>query len=215
MKNALLIQQVYPDTPGVSMLELNKERNEKYCQEHGFDYWYEVSNSLKDSDPLKGSWAKVELIRKAISKGYTYIIWLDADTIIANINTDLREACKIDHIGACWHRIPQLHHWNIGALYIGNSENQVVSNFINQWLGSYPGTNDGWLEQGVFNRLAMQSNVVETISDKWNSTIGFTEVPDAVVLGYHGAGDFPIRYELMKAVMTKLQQKADKDSKVE
>jgi len=211
MKDSLLIQQIYPDTPGVKLLELNKERNQKYCQKHGFDYWYEISNPLPNSDPEAGSWGKIELIRKGLEAGYKHVVWLDADTIIANIHADLREACKEDHIGVCWHRIPQLDHWNVGAMYYGNSPR--VLEFVKVWLSGYPGINDGWNEQGVFNRLAMQSNVVETISDKWNSTIGFTEVPDAVILGYHGAGNTPERYELMKAVMTKLQQKADADSK--
>lgn len=201
--NAVLIQQIYPDTEGVKLMELNRERNTEYCRLHEMDYWHRVENSLPGSDPLKGSWAKIELMRQALEAGYEYVIWLDADTLIRNMKSDLREAELYNHIGACWHRIPQLHHWNVGALYLSNSER--VRSFVWEWLSGYPGLNDGWLEQGVFNRLAMQSDIVQTISDKWNATINFTEVPDAVVLGYHGAGDTKARYELMKEVLAELE----------
>jgi len=200
--DALLIQQIYPDTAGVKLLELNTERNSAYCLRHGFDYWHVVENVLPDTDPTRGSWSKIELMRRGLEAGYKYVIWLDADTLIRDLDADLREAVKMNYIGACWHRIPQLHHWNVGALYLGNGER--VLEFVSAWLSQYPGLNDGWMEQGVFNRMAMTSDIVQTISDKWNATIGFTEVPDAVVLAYHGAGDTNARYELMKEVMEQL-----------
>lgn len=203
---AVLIQQIYPDTEGVRLMELNRERNTAYCAAHGFDYWHRIENSLPDTDPLKGSWAKIELIRRGLEAGYKSVVWLDADTLIRDMDTDLRDAITPGHISACWHRIPQLHHWNVGALYLSNTER--VRAFVAEWLTYYPGINDGWLEQGVFNRMAMHSDIVLTASDRWNATINFTEVPDAVVLGYHGAGDTKQRYELMKEVLTELENHA-------
>jgi hypothetical protein len=209
--NAVLIQQIYPDTEGVKLLEMNVTRNREYCRMHNFDYWYRFENCLPGSDPLKGSWSKVELMRQALAAGYRYVIWLDADTLIYDFNTDLRLGVVPEHIGACWHRIPQLHHWNVGALYLSNTGR--VRDFIGDWLAAYPGANDGWMEQGVFNRLAMQSDIVQTISDRWNSTIHYTEVPDAVVLGYHGAGTTKERADLMQTVLHQLPtQKAETDS---
>lgn len=201
MKNAVLIQQIYPDTPGVAMLELTKAHHEFYCERWGFDFWHRVENSLPDSDPLKGSWAKVELMKQAL-KDYRYVVWLDADTLIVDLETDLRDAIQDYKIGACWHRIPQLSHWNVGALYIDSCKQ--TKDFVRDWLDGYPGANDGWLEQGVFNRLALKSKTVVTLSDKWNSTLDVNMVPDAVVLGFHGQGDTAHRTKLMQQTYERL-----------
>jgi hypothetical protein len=56
----------------------------------------------------------------------------------------------------------------------------------------------------------MKSKLVQTISDRWNATLNYSMVPDAVVLGYHGNGRAEQRLEMMKGT---LQQKADAGSK--
>jgi hypothetical protein len=202
MNDALLIQQIYPDTPGVEMLELNVAHNTSYCNSFNIDYWHKVENSIEGSDPLKGSWSKVELMRQGLEAGYDSVIWLDADTIICDLDTDLRDGVQLERIGACWHRIPQLSHWNVGALYLDNCE--AVRLFVDQWLAQYPGANDGWLEQGVFNRLAKESRTVVTLSDRWNATLDVSMVPDAVVLGFHGQGDTPQRIKIMQQAYERL-----------
>ena len=202
MRDALLIQQIYPDTPGVEMLRLVEPHNANYCAMFNMDYWCKYENSIIGSDPLKGSWSKVELMRQGLTKGYNSVIWLDADTLICDLNTDLRDAVQYQKIGACWHRIPQLSHWNVGALYLDNCKE--VRQFVDAWLAGYPGANDGWLEQGVFNRLGLQSKTVTTLSDKWNSTLDVNMVPDAVVLGFHGQGDTPYRIKIMQQTYERL-----------
>lgn len=204
MNDALLIQQIYPDTPGVAMLELTREHHGSYCDQWGFNYWCLIENSIPGSDPEKGSWSKVELIRQGL-KDYQSVIWLDADTLIVDLQADLRDAIHLGKIGACWHRIPQMDHWNVGALYVDNC--QETKDFIAEWLASYPGPNDGWMEQGVFNRLALQSKTVVTLSDKWNATLDVNMVPDAVVLGFHGQGDTKQRIQIMKDTYDKLFEK--------
>jgi hypothetical protein len=67
--------------------------------------------------------------------------------------------------------------------------------------------NDGWAEQGIFNKMAMQNDIVQTISDKWNSTLKYTEVPDAVVIAYHGIGNPPERLQLMKDALSARKEK--------
>ena len=205
MNNALLIQQVYPLEVDsyLPMLELTRERNKAYCLRWQMDYQcLESASSAKYADAEAGAWAKVELIKFALAKGYTYIIWLDADAMIKDLDTDLRDGC-IDGIGACWMRIPQLHHWNVGVLYVTNTPS--VTDFIDEWLAGYPGLGDGWKEQGVFNKLAMKSKVVQTVSDRWNATINYTMCPDAVVLGFHGDGGTNQRYEHMKQTLSMLE----------
>lgn len=211
MNNAILIQQAWEGEYGngsyVPLMELTKERNEAYCQKHGFDYIYKVGvEGLTFNDVYTGCWTKVELIRNALIAGYEYIVWLDPDALILDTDTDLREAC-INGIGVCWMRIPQLDHWNVGVMYVKNSP-QVLA-FIDEWLTTFPGDRQ-WREQGTFNELAMKSKVVQTISDRWNATLNYSLVPDAVILGYHGNGNANLRLELMTKT---LQQKAQGGSK--
>lgn len=198
MNNAILIQQVFPGMGYEEMIELTRARNEAYCQKYSMDYEVLIGvMSAKYADADKGAWVKIELIHRALFKGYQYIIWLDADAMIKDLNTDLREGCS-NGIGACWMRIPQLNHWNVGVLYIQNS--QAVKNFVAEWLVEYPGEKQ-WMEQGVFNKLGMKSKVVQTISDRWNATMNYSMVPDAVVLGFHGYGDAKQRTEAMKKIL--------------
>lgn len=206
--NAILIQQIYPDTAGVEMLQLTEAHHAAYCKKWDIDYQCVYDNPLPESDPLKGSWGKIKLIKDALAEDYDYVFWLDADTLIVDMDTDLRDAVNFYKIGACWQRIPQLHHWNVGALYIFYCDE--TQEFIDAWLASYPGTPQ-WLEQGAFNELAMTNKTVATISDRWNATIDVSEVPDAVVLGFHGQGSTENRIELMRDTLNQLfpVQKAD------
>lgn len=202
MNNAILIQQIYPNTEGVKLLELTQARHQAYCDKWQIDYQCVYDNPIPNSDPLKGSWGKIKLMQAALYKDYAFVFWLDADTIIADLDMDLRNAIEPFKIGACWHRIPQLNHWNVGALYVDNS--QESREFISAWLEEYPGTAQ-WLEQGAFNNLAMLNKTVVTISDKWNATLNHTMVPDAVVLGFHGYGTTQERYQAMQDTLKSLE----------
>ncbi len=201
MNNAILIQQIYPNTEGVKLLELTQARHQAYCDKWQIDYQC-VYDKVFEHDEKLGSFAKIALIQQAILDGYTYIIWLDADTVIKNLKVDLRLGCVMG-IGACWHRIPQLNHWNVGALYM--IKTPAVKSFIEEWRGIYPPPKDGWNEQGVFNRLAMKSDVIQTISDRWNATLNYSMVPDAVVLGFHGYGTTQERYQAMQDALKSLE----------
>jgi len=206
---AVLIQQIYPDTPGVKLFDLTREHHKAYCDKWGIDYQCVIEDSAPEFDKNLGNWAKLRLIDKAMAQ-YADIVWLDADTIIKDVDTNLRYAIQARKIGACWQRIPQLPrgHWNTGALYIHNSKE--TRKFMADWLAGYP-PKDGWLEQGIFNELAMQSNVVVTLSDKWNATLDVSVVPDTVVLGFHGQGNPQYRYDIMKDTMQRLFPDAESE----
>ncbi len=204
MNNAVLIQQTYPGEGYEAMIELTRKRNEDYCKRWGFDYQVHIDLVVPEWKMTDGGWAKLMLIRWALDNGYESVVWLDADAMIYDLDTDLREACK--DIGACWHRIPHLHHWNVGVMYFQNSPK--VKQFVNEWIDKYPGAKDGWFEQGEFNRLAMKSKIVHTLSDRWNATLNVNMVPDAVVLGFHGQGNAKQRLALMEGALKISEQKA-------
>ena len=189
----IVIQRAEP-MPGFEydkMLELTRAHHAAYCYQHGYEYDCKIEKSERH-DIMNGGWEKIKLILEAMQSGYENIIWLDADTLITDVNIPLIDAIQPNKIGACWQRIPQLNHWNVGALYIHNSPETQL--FCNEWYAS-PNAHDGWNEQGAFNRLALKNKTVTTISDRWNSTIYVGVVPDTVVLGFHGLGD---RYKTMQ-----------------
>ncbi len=206
MNKSILIQQVYPGLGFEPMLRLTQAHHRAYCDLHGIVY-QPVFDKVFEHDPLLGSFAKIELIQKTMNNGYNEIVWLDADTLIVDTSVNLCKGVPRFGIGACWHRIPQLNHWNVGALYIDACN--ATKEFVNEWRGVYPPPRDGWNEQGVFNRLALQSKTVVTLSDKWNATLDVSMVPDAVVLGFHGQGNAEYRYKLMKQTMDKLFPKVE------
>jgi len=203
MKNGIVIQCCTP-YPGVAMMELTKERHQQYCEKYDLDFQYFVGKML-DRPIETGGWDRIALVRRALEKGYEYVAWLDPDTMIYDFETDLRKAFQVGKIGACWHRIPQLDHWNTGVFYVHNT--QETRDFVDTWLNTYPAPRDGWLEQGVFNRMARQGRTVVTISDKWNATLNVNMVPDAVVLGFHGQGNTEQRIKLMCDTLEKIATK--------
>lgn len=204
MNNAVLIQQAYPGLGYEEMINLTWDRNADYCNKWDFDYWTHIDPIVPEWDVKHGGWAKIELIRRALDAGYQYVVWLDADAMIYDLETDLRDGCP-KGIGACYHRIPQLNHWNVGVMYMQNSD-EVIS-FIEEWILKFPGAKDGWFEQGVFNRMGMTRKIVHTISDKWNATVNVNIVPDAVVLGFHGHGDAKQRLQAMKDTLQRISDK--------
>lgn len=207
MNDALLLQQAYPNMPPhedyMPMLELTKERNRNYCIYNRMDFQCLASaSSPKYTDVHEGGWGKIELILRALEQGYRFVVWLDSDALIKDLSADLRDGC-INGIGVCWHRIPQMNHWNTGVMYIRNTPDVVE--FCTEWLAAYPGLKDGWAEQGVFNRMAVKNPVVQTISDRWNATLNYSMVPDAVVLGFHGYGTPQERFKAMQATLEQLE----------
>jgi hypothetical protein len=216
MNDAILIQQVsagegHPDEADYrAMLDLTQDRHAEYCQAHGFDY--ELQRVGDPRYPANtGAWVKVKLMIDAMQKGYQSVVWLDTDALVWDMDADLRGAVRPGKVGLCWQRIPQFPqgHWNVGVMYVDNTPGTL--GFMQDWLASYPPPADGWGEQGVFNRLAAKSPLVETVSDRWNATIDVSMVPDAVVLGFHGQGPGSRRLALMRKAM----QMAEAREKVE
>jgi hypothetical protein len=205
--DTLLFQHVHSNSGCMQWVALTAPRTLEYCRVHEIDYRLLVGD-LRGYRGGNGHWTVVELIKDFIIAGYDNVIYFDADCIIANLNADLREACKQDKIGAVWHDLsyhdPDWSHFNVGALYISCSG--LVAAFVDEWLSQRPGLPDNpWWEQGVFNRLGRERNIINKLDNRWNA--GHVSPSDhPVVLGLHG---FPDRYVSMKKRLKELEDATD------
>jgi glycosyltransferase involved in cell wall biosynthesis len=208
--DTLLIQQTCGGGEHALQMGLTANRNIAYCTAHGMDYQaiYADIDGYDNTKPEELGWGKVALIRKAMNVNrYKNIIWLDADTIIADISVDLRDACTPDKIGAVWHELRQndaiLKHWNVGVLAVSNTE--LTRKFMDGWLKEFPGKPDfPWFEQGVFNRLGEDMGIIHTLGAEWNSVDYVNPHPHPIIMGFHGYQD---RLNVMKTALAKLEGK--------
>lgn len=202
MNDGLIIQHVSENSPHMNLLKVTASRNLEYCMKHKFDFEMIVKGEI----PTDGHWDAVRLIRTAMELDYKYIVYLDADTVIADMKADLRDGCPEGKIGACRHVLDKarfgidLDHLNVGVLYVSNCEETRA--FVDKWLAGYPGTHEPpWREQGVFNKI--NDGTVVQIDDKYNSTYPVNHVENPVVSGFHGRGSPKIQFDLMLAALGK------------
>ena len=210
----MIIQQVYSRSNYANMLKLTMVRHLEYAMRHRMDYQAIMCNVVKnhpfqpylgDPEVPWGGWAKIVLIREALAAGYPYVVWIDADAIIWNTQADLRDVYKEmgdASVGACQHPGPPVH-LNVGVEYWRNTDR--AKEFVVEWLSHIDGRYDNWLEQGVFNKMHADpqwAGIVARVNDKWNATkMAGTDVPDAIVRGYHGSINYTplMRFQAMQA----------------
>jgi hypothetical protein len=212
MNDGIIIQQVYKNrdwlwnVPYGAALDLVYERHLKYSKKWNFDYLVARGEVKVEWKPNNGGWAKLELIRQALAKGYKYICWIDADAVIVDMNTDLRTGCP-EGLGMVMHTGPLTPgpHLNVGIMLMQNTPR--VRELFDEWVTRYPGTQEfPWHEQGEAHKLAHDpkwKGVIIQIDKKWNSCVAaLTHVDDAVIEGWHGMGDPTQRLEQMRRYMT-------------
>lgn len=200
MNNAVIIQQCYPGKGYEPLIELTLKRNQEYADRHCFDLRVFV-DSVIDRDVSQGGWAKVELIQQALHSfrnNYKFVIWLDADAVIYDLSADLRDALPDGGIGCAWHVNSLYDHWNVGVIYLRNSER--TREFVKTWLSQAPGP-DPWHEQDVYNQMAHDpqwADIVRTVDNRWNSTEANAPCDNPVIKAFHGCGPAFDRLQLMK-----------------
>jgi hypothetical protein len=215
MNNAVVIQQAYRGRQWIGSfipaLELVEPIHFAYCKKWSIDYMSVIGEVRADYLPNQGGWAKIELVRQALAKGYKYVMWVDADAMIVDINTDLRAGCP-EGVGMVLHngRGTPGPHLNVGVMLVKNSDR--VKAFYEELASRYPGTTDfPWYEQGEANKMAKDpkwQDVVFQIDNKWNSCLwANTHVDDAVIEAWHGMGDPAQRTAQMQAYLEILIRK--------
>ncbi len=163
------------------LLALTDKRHRLYCERHRLDFHSSTEHPVAWRNP---AWEKVRLILDALRFGYEYVIWLDADCLIARMEVDVRDACTgavgMVYFGKEYADPP---HYNSGAIYIRNHPG-VREFFEAVWI-DWP-VNHPWEDQVAINRQAKQLNAeITTLDFQWNCTPNLP-CPAPVVLAWHG-----------------------------
>ena len=189
MNDTLVFQHIYSNTEAAGWTALAVPRLIRYCHAYSMDFQYIQADPphYHYREHNIGHWAIPYYLREFMGMGYNKIIYIDHDCILADMNADFRDACKENFIGAVWHdralSDPTAEsHYNDGALYVSNTAR--VRMFVDDWLAEFPG-GEPWFEQGVFNRLGGERNIINRIDDRWNSGY-INRSLRPVVIGLHG-----------------------------
>lgn len=222
MNNAVLVQHVYktaaPPYGGAysfePMLEAARPRHASYAKRHDMDYLIVKGQVRPEWEIVKGGWAKLEIIRQMLARGYEYVFYVDADALIVDMGADLRDGAPPEGIGLIQHQGPGVPgpHLNVGIMFIRNGER--VRKFIDWWITQYPGsTQPFWAEQGVLNDARNKpewADLIHRIDDKYNSCAAGANIsPAPVIEAWHGMGDAMARTALLKACLAKLEGAPD------
>jgi hypothetical protein len=201
MNDTILFQHILSNSECAEWLALTAPITLRYCLKHKIDYRLIMATS----DATPGHWEVPMFIREFMNAKYANIIYLDADTVIVDTETDVRQAIITDKIGAVWFKLPTYEVYNAGAFYVSNTDKTRA--FVDAWIAGKPGNGAGAFpycyEQGVFTTLGEKMNIINRLDNKWNSEDGITGSDHKVVWGLHG---FPDRIGPMKQYINSLEK---------
>jgi hypothetical protein len=158
----------------------------------------------------KAGWVKIEPIRVALSDGFDFVLWLDADVLVIRKDADVREAADdaVD-IQMAWHTIGNPH-FNTGVMLIRSSD-WSRQFFASVWERG-PITH-AWNDQatilhllGYDDALAIgprrtrEPNLrhVAALDAAWNAIVGYDLARDPIIHHYAGVADRVTRLALMR-----------------
>lgn len=128
--NILLI--TYDNRPNLPYIKIHNENMKKYCQKWGFKYIF------KTKCDYNNYWCKIYLVLSALnSNKYDYVMWLDSDTYIFNMNINLSDVFNkySSHIFIGSDNNKKYDLTNAGVFAIKNS--QIGKEFLLDCLNSF------------------------------------------------------------------------------
>jgi hypothetical protein len=199
------------NNPFLDMMRLIYQRHAAYSRAHNYDYWHIIGSMYPEMKG--GGWDKIDLIRRAMELGYQYIVWIDSDAAIMDLEAELTDAlpegkdfgavlhdpAKSEFLKSC--EVPS--HCNVGVTYWRNTE--LTQRFVLEWFASHPGE-ERWVEQGSFNKLIADDrykDAFHVVDDTYNATVNVNEVDKPVVKGWHGIMPPVKRLNMMKKELGK------------
>lgn len=153
------------------------------------------------------AFTKTILCLEEMKKGREIIFWLDADTLIVDHKTDLRDAfkgCDKEMIGAVRHPGPPIH-LNIGVMLIKNGPTvrKLFGTILEHGPDGHP-----WWDQSVFLKLIKKPEFEDlpiVIDNKWNSTYKVNESLTPIIKAWHGINPPVKRLGMMLDELSKVQ----------
>jgi hypothetical protein len=200
-EKALIIQ--HANGRYCEMLQIAFPRHSEYARRHGFVYWC-LTGDITPERPVV--WTRIALISHALRLRYDYVVWLDADTLIVDMDTDFREAAdEFKVLGMCRHPMPWGNtnwHYNTGVIL---SKNNAQSRDILRKTWNSGPSNHPWQEQDRLMQLWEKApDSILPIDNRWNSHSKCNPSNKPVVRAWHACG--PNRIELMKRELRMLQK---------
>lgn len=213
--NAVIFHPYFSDDY-IPMLDAITPRHKAYCAKWGFDFDpvdFRKPFSNADMDLVQ---LDMVIYTNQLLKRYNYVAWLDLDTLIWDMETDLREAT--DEIGAVrfnenkpiatgdlfsYHFGYKNNHFNCGCVYIKRTP--FTLDFVDEWVGLARNLPSWYSAQNAFNILAIQYGLPD-LDIRWNynrNRHGKCENP--VVRGYHGYRGIPNKMNALNADLRALK----------
>lgn len=173
--------------PYVPLLMATLQRHADYCTRHDITY---LPFFGRFAHALHPNWDRFGPMLGALRSGvYELVIWLDADTVIVDTQTDLRLVTnELIHVGMVKNRTSwkQLgYHFNAGAMYVRHTGQAI--DFLQAVVNQGPTENPhGWQNQSAIHTVLDRGGFyVDNISNRWNCSES-NNAPNPVVRAFHG-----------------------------
>jgi hypothetical protein len=166
-----------------------------------------------------GGWLKIPPIRQALSEGFDFILWIDADALLIRNDVDIRDEVRPNHdlslswLGpetTDWQAPPDVvGHFNTGVMLIRNTP--WAHDFFARVWASTPMDHSWWEQATILHLLGYNNLIGKGIEDPtnvdrqrvhkldpaWNSVPGIAMAADPIVHHYAGV-DMSKRFDLMR-----------------
>jgi len=143
--------------------------HENYAKRHGYQY-VAVTKPAMSLLGEEVAWLKIKLILEAMNTGYDWVVFLDADTRVAEYTPPIHQLADINkHLYACKGYTGRL---NSGVLVIENTKStyQLFSKIINHATHPIPKEDDvGWGENGHVIHYTKHCDFLHFIDNRWNN----------------------------------------------
>ena len=198
MNDAVIFHPYFTDDH-LPMVELTRARHQVYADKHRFDLLHVDLRKVNPGVTKDDAQKEMVLYTYNLMNRYDFIAWLDLDTLIWDMNIDLRlatsttgavrfqadkplpsldEAMNNHHFG--WYN----NHLNCGIVYI--RRNDFTVKFVEEWLSLARKIGTWYSAQNAYNILAIKYELHD-LDVRWNYNRNrHGECHNPIVRGYHG-----------------------------
>jgi len=168
-----------------------------YCKKHGFTYW-QIRGSVQDK--RHRVWDKILLIISALELGFDYVVWIDADMLLAQ-DEDIRKCLPQGKIIGATYKNNGIDppHYNAGFIVVRN--NKISLDFFKK-VWEIGNIDDIFKEQTTINSVNAENPVIVEVDNRWNYVEGIVPyIKNPVIFAWHG---IPNRLSLIVKKKNKL-----------